>query len=328
VAIPFSQIRQKTQDAPLAGFVLLTAVLLLPTIIPGKMGWLTSLVPLPIFYYLVVLGKRNGLILMRNALLFSAGAAFIIGSVPILIFSLTMVPLGITFSHALNNRQTPVKAALVGSMFLALTWVLFWSGLGMLHQTNPYASLLTELDAGLTGSLVLYEESAKLAPETLQSVRNVVEALRIYIPKILPALLFSGILTITWLNLALGNWLLKKRDKELSPWPEYNAWKLPEPIVWLVILGGITVFLLPAPLGTVGINVLIICITLYFFQGLAIIASLMNKWSVPRAIRVLIYALIFIQTYGIILLSFLGLADVWADFRKLNNTGENTEKTG
>jgi uncharacterized protein YybS (DUF2232 family) len=328
VAIPFSQIRQKTQDAPLAGFVLLTAVLLLPTIIPGKMGWLTSLVPLPIFYYLVVLGKRNGLILMRNALLFSAGVAFIIGSVPILIFSLTMVPLGITFSHALNNRQTPVKAALVGSMFLALTWVLFWSGLGMLHQTNPYASLLTELDAGLTGSLVLYEESAKLAPETLQSVRNVVEALRIYIPKILPALLFSGILTITWLNLALGNWLLKKRDKELSPWPEYNAWKLPEPIVWLVILGGITVFLLPAPLGTVGINVLIICITLYFFQGLAIIASLMNKWSVPRAIRVLIYALIFIQTYGIILLSFLGLADVWADFRKLNNTGENTEKTG
>jgi uncharacterized protein YybS (DUF2232 family) len=328
VAIPFSQIRQKTQDAPLAGFVLLTAVLLLPTIIPGKMGWLTSLIPLPIFYYLVVLGKRNGLILMRNALLFSAGVAFIIGSVPILIFSLTMVPLGITFSHALNNRQTPVKAALVGSMFLALTWVLFWSGLGMLHQTNPYASLLTELDAGLTGSLVLYEESAKLAPETLQSVRNVVEALRIYIPKILPALLFSGILTITWLNLALGNWLLKKRDKELSPWPEYNAWKLPEPIVWLVILGGITVFLLPAPLGTVGINVLIICITLYFFQGLAIIASLMNKWSVPRAIRVLIYALIFIQTYGIILLSFLGLADVWADFRKLNNTGENTEKTG
>jgi uncharacterized protein YybS (DUF2232 family) len=328
VAIPFSQIRQKTQDAPLAGFVLLTAVLLLPTIIPGKMGWLTSLIPLPIFYYLVVLGKRNGLILMRNALLFSAGVAFIIGSVPILIFSLTMVPLGITFSHALNNRQTPVKAALVGSMFLALTWVLFWSGLGMLHQTNPYASLLTELDAGLTGSLVLYEESAKLAPETLQSVRNVVEALRIYIPKILPALLFSGVLTITWLNLALGNWLLKKRDKELSPWPEYNAWKLPEPIVWLVILGGITVFLLPAPLGTVGINVLIICITLYFFQGLAIIASLMNKWSVPRAIRVLIYALIFIQTYGIILLSFLGLADVWADFRKLNNTGENTEKTG
>jgi uncharacterized protein YybS (DUF2232 family) len=61
----------------------------------------------------------------------------------------------------------------------------------------------------------------------------------------------------------------------------------------------------------------------YFFQGLAIVASLLNKWSVPMLIRVLIYALIFIQTYGIIILSFLGLADVWADFRKLDQADKN-----
>jgi uncharacterized protein YybS (DUF2232 family) len=198
----------------------------------------------------------------------------------------------------------------------------------VIHQMNPYASLLTELDAGLTGSLMLYEESAELAPETLHSVKIAVDALRTYIPKILPGLLVSGILTITWLNLALGNLLLQRKDKGLSPWPEYNAWKLPDPLVWLVILGGITVFLLPAPLSTMGLNVLIICTTLYFFQGLAIILSLLDRWSVPRLIRALIYALIFIQTYGIILLSFLGLADVWADFRKLNNTEENPETTG
>jgi uncharacterized protein YybS (DUF2232 family) len=76
--------------------------------------------------------------------------------------------------------------------------------------------------------------------------------------------------------------------------------------------------LLPAPLSMLGLNGLIVCSTVYFFQGLAIAASLLNRWSVPRLIRVPIYALIFIQTYGIILLSFLGMIDVWADFRKLN----------
>ena len=328
VVIPYFQIRQNAQDAGLAGLVLLTAILLLPTLLPGKMGWLTSLVPLPVFYYLVVLGQRRGMILTRNALLLSGGAALLFGSMPVLIFTFSMVPLGIAFSHALNNRKTPVKAGLLGALFLCLTWTIFWSVLGMTHQMNPYASLLTELDAGLTGSLMLYEESAELAPETLQSVRSAVEVLRTYIPKILPGLLVSGILTITWLNLSLGNLLLQRKGKELSPWPAYNAWKLPEPMVWLVILGGITVFLLPAPFSTMGLNVLIICITIYFFQGLAIIASLLERWSVPRLIRVLIYALIFIQTYGIIVLSFLGLADVWADFRKLNNTGENKETAG
>ena len=328
MVIPYFQFRHNVQDAQLAGFVLLTAMLLLPTLLPGKMGWMTSLVPLPIFYYFVVLGKRKGIILVRNALILSAGGALLFGSMSILLFAFTMLPLGIAFTHALHNRQTPVKAGLVGAMLLALTWGIFWLGLGMLHQTNPYTSLLTELDAGLSGSLMLYEESAELAPETLQSVRNALEALRIYIPKILPALLVSAILTITWLNLSLGNWLLRKRDKGLSHWPEYNSWKLPEPMVWLVVVGGITAFLLPAPLDIVGLNVLIICTTLYFFQGLAIVTSLLNRWSVPRLIRVLIYALIFIQTYGIIILSFLGLADVWADFRKLNSASKTPETTG
>jgi uncharacterized protein YybS (DUF2232 family) len=76
-----------------------------------------------------------------------------------------------------------------------------------------------------------------------------------------------------------------------------------------------------------GLNGLIVCSTVYFFQGLAIAASLLNKWSVPRMIRVLIYALIFIQTYGIIVLSFLGLVDVWADFRKLNQAGDNRDSS-
>jgi uncharacterized protein YybS (DUF2232 family) len=328
VVIPYFQIRQNAQNDGFSGFLLLTAILLLPTLLPGKMGWLTSLVPLPVFYYLVVLGQRRGLIITRNALLLSGGAALLFGSMPVLIFTFSMVPLGIAFFQALNNRKTPVNAGLVGALFLCLTWTTFWSVLGFIHQMNPYASLLTELDAGLTGSLLLYEESAELAPETLHSVKIAVEALRTYIPKILPGLLVSGILTITWLNLALGNMLLQRKDKGLSPWPEYNAWKLPDPLVWLVIMGGISVFLLPTPLSTLGLNVLIICTTLYFFQGLAIIVSLLDRWSVPRLIRALIYALIFIQTYGIIVLSFLGLADVWADFRKLNNTGENQETAG
>ena len=325
MSFPFFQVRHTAQTAQFSGFVLLTVMLLLPTLLPGEMGWLTSLVPLPIFYYLVVLGKRKGMILMRNALLLSAGAALLFGSLPILIFAFTMVPLGIAFSQSIYHRQTPVKAGLVGAVFLALTWCIFWSGLGMLQQTNPYTSLLSELDAGLSGSLALYEKSADLAPETLQMLRNTIEALRIYIPKIFPALLVSSILSITWLNLVLGNWLLRKRNRELSPWPEYTAWKLPEFLVWLVISGGIAVIFLPSPFRIVGLNVLIICFTLYSFQGLAILASLLNRWSVPRLFRVLIYALIFIQTYGIIIVSLLGLADVWADFRKLNTPDENTD---
>jgi len=327
VAAPYYQGGHKSLETQLAGLILLSAILFFPTLFPGKIGWLTSLVPLPVFYYLVVFKKRAGSTLLRNAILLAAGGSLLIGSLPTLLFSLTMVAPGIAFSYALFKRKSPVEAGLMGSLVLALSWLLFWFGLGTLHQTNPYASLLLELDKGLSNGLVLYEESAELAPETLESVRRAVELLKVYIPKILPALMISAILSTTWLNLSLGNWLLRKKDKELTPWPDYKEWKLPEPLVWLVVFAGVTILLLPSPLSTIGLNGLIVCMTLYFFQGLAIAANLLNRWSVPRLLRLLIYALIFIQTYGIILLSFLGLADVWADFRKLKQTGDDNNSS-
>ena len=322
MAVPYSQGNHKGHDTHVKGLILLIAVLLFPALLPEKIGWLAGFVPLPIFYYLVVLGKKNGTILIRNAILLSVAGALVIGSMPVLAFSFAMVPLGVAFSRAVYEKKKPVETGLIGSLLLALAWFLFWAVLGIIHQTNPYTVLLGELDKGLSNGLLLYEESAALEPETLESIRIAVELLRNYIPKVLPALLVSAILTITWSNLVLGNWLLKKKDKELTKWPDYTEWSLPEPLVWLVIIAGTAVFLLPPPMSIVGLNILIVCTTVYFFQGLAIVTSLLNKWSVPMLIRVLIYALIFIQTYGIIILSFLGLADVWADFRKLNKVDE------
>jgi uncharacterized protein YybS (DUF2232 family) len=197
---------------------------------------------------------------------------------------------------------------------------------GLFHATNPYTSLLKELDQGLLNGFILYQENAELPPDTLESIRVAVELLRAYIPKVLPSLLISVVLSTTWLNLALGNWLLKSKDANLTPWPAYKDWQLPDRLVWGIIVGAALLILLPAPLSTLGLNIILICGTVFFFQGLAIVSSLLFKWSVPRPIRFLIYGLIFIQTYGIILLSFLGIADVWADFRKLNQV--NGERTG
>ena len=323
MAVPYFQGIYKGGEAQFAGMILVAAMLLLPTLFPEKIGWLASLVPLPVFYYLVSLGKKKGTIPIRNGVLLAAGGALLFGSLPMLIFSLTLVPLGIALSHGVFARRSPVASGFIGFLILALVWFLYWTGLALLHQSNPYTTLLAELDNGLSSGLLLYEKSAELAPDTLESVQSAVQLLRIYIPKILPALLVSALLSTVWLNLLAGNWLLRKKNTALTPWPEYDEWKVPDPFVWLVVLSGAMFLLLPEPLSMLGLNGLIVCCTVYFFQGLAIAASLLNRWSVPRLIRVLIYALIFIQTYGIIILSFLGLVDVWADFRKLNQAGDN-----
>jgi uncharacterized protein YybS (DUF2232 family) len=317
VPIPYFQGKFTSREPQLLALLLLVAAFLLPTLHPGKMGWLTSLIPLPVFYYLVLLGKKAGSQLIRNAIFISGGAALLLGSLPLLVFSLTLVPLGIAFL-ALFSRVSAVEAALKGALVLGIIWIVFWVIFGLVHATNPYTSLLEEMDKGLTSGFALYQENAELSPETLESIRGAVELMRAYVPKVLPSLLISVVLCTTWLNLAIGNWLLKNKDASLTPWPAYKGWQLPDSLVWGIIFGGALLILLPAPLSTVGLNIIFICGTIFFFQGLAVVSSLLFKWSVPRPIRFLIYGLIFIQTYGIILLSFLGLADVWVDFRKLN----------
>jgi len=322
VAIPYFQGKFTSREPQLLGLLLLVAAFLLPSLHPGKMGWITSLIPLPVFYYLVRLGKKEGSQLIRNAIFISGGAALLVGSLPLLIFSLTLVPLGIAFSLALFNKASAVETALKGALVLGVIWILFWVVFGLIHATNPYTSLLNEVDKGLTSGFALYQENAELPPETLEAIKAAVDLMRVYVPKVLPSLLISVVLCTTWLNLALGNWLLKSKDANLTPWPAYKDWQLPDRLVWGVIIGGALLILLPAPLSTIGLNIIFICGTMFFFQGLAIVSSLLFKWSVPRPIRFLIYGLIFIQTYGIILLSFLGLADVWADFRKLNQVND------
>ena len=55
---------------------------------------------------------------------------------------------------------------------------------------------------------------------------------------------------------------------------------------------------------------------LYFFQGLAVFNSLLGRWGVPLFVRIILYFVFFIQSYGLIILAILGLSDIWIDLRK------------
>ena len=298
--------------------VILIAVFSLPAIHPNMTGWLSSLVPLPVFYYLIFFGREQGSIIIRNAILLSGGIALVFGSLPLLIFSLTLVPLGFVFFYAAKKKAPPAQAGFNGILVLGGAWLLFWAGLGIIEQINPYRELLVALDQGLSRAFSLYQEDSGLPAATLQNLETAVEQLKLFIPKILPALLFIGILYTVWMNQALGNWLLKKKNQSLAPWQDFKEWQLPDKLVWGLIYGAGALFFLSGPLNTIGLNIVIVWGALYFLQGLAVLVSLLHKWSVPQPLRLLIYAFFVIQTFGLVLLSIIGLAEVWTDLRRLN----------
>lgn len=299
--------------------LLVTTVILLPAFLGAIFGWVHGLLPLLIFYYLRRYGKDRGkkYIIAGCLLACVAGLAFQI--VEQLLFSLTLIPMGFVLADSVKNSDPITLAGIKGTLALAGTWILGTTILSFGMEHHPYTLLLTALNQGMDEAISYYKIHSTVPAETLFLLEQTFAKIKIWIPKVMPGVLTCITLLITWFTMVIGNRMLHKNTGS-GPWPEYKFWTLPEKLVWALIVSAILVVLPMEPGRTIGLNVLMITGLLYCFQGAAIMLFYFSKWSVPLFLRTLIYVLLFFQTFGVLLLGILGVADVWADLRRLNRT--------
>jgi uncharacterized protein YybS (DUF2232 family) len=66
----------------------------------------------------------------------------------------------------------------------------------------------------------------------------------------------------------------------------------------------------------VGLNLLVVFLPIYFLQGLAVVTFFFQKKGVSPVLRTLGYALIALLNPMPMLITAIGVFDMWADFRK------------
>lgn len=290
----------------------------LPVFTPVLMG-LQIFAPLPAFYYLVESGRSRGLVILALALLVSGTICLFTGQAGVFIFTLLMLPAGLTLAREANNKSgDPGRAGLHAFIVLAIGWFL-WAviyGHNQPGTTGLYGDIVTSLDHGLVEVSKTLKENSQVGPEQALEIETTVTGLRGLLPKVMPGILLTTMMNTVFVNMVVGQYLLRRKSTELVPWPPFATWRLPEPLVTLVILAGISLLIPVQLINNIGLNLLLVSGTLYFFQGLTLLTSLLNRWAVPGALRFLIFLLVLVQAYGIVLLAVAGLVDVWADFRK------------
>lgn len=309
---------QQRQMLWIAGLV---AAFTVPSAMPGKVGWLSSLLPIAILLALVEYGNRKGTDLALKALLIATVIALFAGHLPMLTMTASMIPAGLIMAQAGSKKQTPVTSCTQVTLYLIGTWVIFWIFFNTIQQVDIYTALRESIDLGLVNALNAYSEMPGLPVDKLAQIDQTLQIMRGYIPTILPALIISGAIYTATINLVAANWLLNKKQG-YSYWPPFSQWKLPDTLVWYGIGGGLFYLLLPEPAKTAGLNVLHIGGAIYFLEGLALLVFLLKKWNLPRLLKIIIFIVTVSQFYGFFLLAIAGLADTWADFRKIsiNNT--------
>ena len=138
--------------------------------------------------------------------------------------------------------------------------------------------------------------------------------------RILPALMILTVWLEGILNVALLTWFTNRflpSHRRSVMKPEFALWVFPDRLVWGGILGGFLMVTRIRPLVTIGINVVILLLAIYFLQGMAIVSFYFKKKKVPLGFRVMGYTMIGLIQFLLILVAALGLFDIWADFRNL-----------
>lgn len=295
--------------------LLLTAAFVIPALFPYLFGWFKAFfLAVPVLYILRAFEAERAGKIIRNAFILIGVIGIILHHIlPDLILSLALVPLGYTLHHGGAKGENPVLAGGRGVLVLGLIWLVLAFGYGVSENVNPYSQIKQDIDTLLLLQLEEINHSDFPAENLLKASQAVTE-LRSLFPRILPGLLGCMLVVTVWMNQIVGNGILRRLRPENAPWPEYCSWKIPEKFIWAFITSAIIFLLGNNGVRDFGLSLVIVCGVIYFFQGLAIFVHFLQKWNAPWYFAV-IFLILVLQGMGLIL-TMLGVADVWIDFRR------------
>lgn len=92
---------------------------------------------------------------------------------------------------------------------------------------------------------------------------------------------------------------------------EFYALRLPNVVIFLTLMGIGLLYTSGGQPGSAGLDILVVVIVLYLFQGLASVHRIVAAKSMPRGWLIMMYVLLLLVPQAVLLIACLGLVDSW-----------------
>lgn len=295
--------------------VLITSLIFIVSVFIPIIGFVGALfIPLPVLYFRLKLGRNAGAFIpMISGLIM----VLFIGDISLdVLFFAGLFLIGFVLGEMIELNLSVEKTMLYacGSVLLAgLAGLLIFSimsGQSIYAIVSDYVAKNLELTMLVYRNMGMSEESIELISRSLDKIKDALIT-------IIPALLCVSTLFVAWTSILLARPLLMRRSLFYPDFGPLNIWQAPEYLVWGVIGCGITFFLPNTAVKIIGLNGLLILMSIYFFQGIAIVSYYFSKKQFPRIVRVFLYTLIAVQQLILLAVIGLGFFDMWFNFRRL-----------
>jgi hypothetical protein len=202
------------------------------------------------------------------------------------------------------------------------------------------ADALTARSQGTTLPALFSGQSQTLVTETVKAMGSSASAETLASLKAFaqlvstawPSAYFQGAVFIAALVVAAVVWAARKAGHPLEIVP-FSKLDLTPHVLWVFVVGLLMLaasyssFAGSVVLGAVGLNLVLCARTLFFIQGFAVVAGLLDRAGVGLGGRILALAALAVLDALTMIISFTGLLDFWINFRRLPREGAAPTQT-
>jgi Predicted membrane protein (DUF2232) len=293
--------------AVLAGVVSSALFLCLLTGVPG-MVLLAYFVQLPLMFAGLAMGLTASMVAVAGALLINGVIA---GAVATAIYGLIQaLPALIVVRQALlSRRQGEDLEWYPPGLLLAQLTCLAGLGIGIVFL------MLLDHPGGLQGAIEEFLESALVEMGALEAEAVPSSELGPWM------FLFPGLMATSWLvmivlNAVLAQALAVRLGWNRRPSPDLTGLELPS-WLWPALGAAALVALLGEHgWGFLGRSLVIVFVVPYVFLGLAVIHTLVRRWSHPSWLLAAVYGALVLLGWPILAVLLLGFVEDWAHLRR------------
>ncbi len=317
--LPFQRVTSKD----IATGVMVTLVMFSLSVFLPVVGFVFSMfMPLPIIFYRVKLGTPIG------------------GAVPLISIFLMGIVLGGVSTDLLFFAGLMLLGFVMGEMFekelsieriiatscgivlgIGLAAILIYS---MVTRTGIMALASAYVKANLELSLKLYA-SMGIPQESIDTIAGALDRIQYALVRIIPSIVAASTLFVAWINLIVIRPIMVRRGLAFPSVGRLNHWRAPDALIWGVIACGVGILMPATGIRLIGINGLLVLLTIYFMQGIAIVSFFFEKKGLPRFARVALYTIIAFQQLFLLVVIGIGLFDMWINFRKIDTNKHETD---
>ncbi|MEN3185372.1 MAG: YybS family protein [Atribacterota bacterium] len=288
----------------------LTVIFYLASIYIPILGIILSfLCPLPVMFLVIRWNWKVGFLTSLVASFVVFAFAGVIQALTCLLgFTLLGIIMGITIKKGWSAFEVIAWNTVVSLLSkLALVGVAL-----LLLGKNPLAE-----------NIAVMEEALRSVSRVFQGMRETnIQSIIDFMKMALPAVLIIASLFDTTFNFLLGRLVGQRVGIRFPEIAAFSRWQMPRSVFWAFILSFLFLFIGSNTfLGKVGVNLQIVTQMLFLVHGLSLVYYFLSRYIRSRMIKIIILFFLLFQPVFSTLLSWLGVFDIWFDFRKLRSGG-------